>query len=455
MSKQTEPLQLANTLPRIGRLLGLDKTVATTVLVQVISSLIGPITLYYVASFLSQEEQGFYYTFASILALQIFLELGFSQCIVNYSSHEYAKLIIHSDGTISGDPTAKSRLISLIRLSVKWYAILSLIFVLVVGVCGHLFFSFNNDYGVKWSIPWWSICLLSAFSIITLPIWAFLEGCNQYLWIARVRIMIRLAGAVTLWFCFANGAGLYAASFSLGSTTLLFFLLFHLKWKRLLRQIANENITAAVSWKKEILPLQWRIALGWISGYFIFSLFSPVLFAFQGPIVAGRMGMTWALVWSIGAVASCWINTKVSLFGILVSNKNWQDLDKLWFKSTLHTVIIAAIGFVFAFIVIVWLKHYYSSIGQRLLGYEEIIVLSLAMIVNQIIYCQNLYMRAHKKEPFLPIFVLNAVFTGIAIYVAGRYFSVLMVCVGYGFFLSLSMIFTTMFFVSLRKSWHA
>lgn len=52
------------------------------------------------------------------------------------------------------------------------------------------------------------------------------------------------------------------------------------KYKKtfLIKLIKEKTGDFRVSWKTEIWPLQWRIALSWLSGYFIFQLFTPILF---------------------------------------------------------------------------------------------------------------------------------------------------------------------------------
>ncbi len=45
-----------------------------------------------------------------------------------------------------------------------------------------------------------------------------------------------------------------------------------------------------ISWRREVWPFQWKIAVSWLCDYFIFQLFTPVLFAFRGPVEAGQDG---------------------------------------------------------------------------------------------------------------------------------------------------------------------
>ena len=66
--------------------------------IQVFSS---PITILLIVKYLSPESQGFYYTFASLIALQTYVELGMSVVVVNTASHEWSKLSIDEKDFLS------------------------------------------------------------------------------------------------------------------------------------------------------------------------------------------------------------------------------------------------------------------------------------------------------------------------------------------------------------------
>src|ERR1700689_3575930 len=82
--------------------LGLDRAVGFTVLARFWSSAAGLLTVFLIARFLSPAEQGYYYTFGSLVALQIVFELGFSLVILQMASHERAHLAVSVDGIVSG-----------------------------------------------------------------------------------------------------------------------------------------------------------------------------------------------------------------------------------------------------------------------------------------------------------------------------------------------------------------
>src|SRR3990172_2856854 len=57
-----------------------------------------PVTAILIATKFTPELQGYYYTFATILALQVFVELGLGTVIVQFASHEWSKLNLDKSG---------------------------------------------------------------------------------------------------------------------------------------------------------------------------------------------------------------------------------------------------------------------------------------------------------------------------------------------------------------------
>src|SRR5665647_910123 len=84
------------------RLLGVDQAIAYTLLGRGWGLFSGLVMLLLVVRYLTPDEQGYYYTFASILALQIFFELGMSYVVMQSASHERAYLTWSKAGPMKG-----------------------------------------------------------------------------------------------------------------------------------------------------------------------------------------------------------------------------------------------------------------------------------------------------------------------------------------------------------------
>jgi len=130
---------------RFRRWAGVDRAVFFSNAAQLTRLFTGPITMVLVLKYLTPEIQGYFYAFAGVVAMQVFLEMGFSQNILQFASHEFAKLHFTDAQTVAGDAVAKSRLISMGRLAFGYYAVAAAIFLLAVGIGGHIFFAISTD----------------------------------------------------------------------------------------------------------------------------------------------------------------------------------------------------------------------------------------------------------------------------------------------------------------------
>ena len=121
--------------------LGIDGAIFYTSLGRILQGLGGIITLILISKFMSKEEQGFYYTFSSVLAIQIFFELGLGGILTQFVAHEMAHLKLVNNTFIEGKQENRSRLASILHFSLKWYALFALLLVLILIVAGFFYFS--------------------------------------------------------------------------------------------------------------------------------------------------------------------------------------------------------------------------------------------------------------------------------------------------------------------------
>ncbi len=154
----------------------------------------------------------------------------------------------------------------------------------------------------------------------------------------------------------------------------------------LLRYPAGPN---SVHWRKEVWPFQWRIAISWISGYFVFQLFNPVLFAFKGPVAAGQMGMSLSIATALQAVAISWINTKAAPFGTMIARKEYGRLDQLFFQALKQSISVFALGALMVWLGSLYMNWAHIRFGQRILSPTALGILLLATSVNIIVFSEG------------------------------------------------------------------
>lgn len=439
------------------RSIGVNRAVFFGVLSKVWLALAGLVTIFLIASYFSPEMQGYYFTFYSLLAMQVFVELGLGVVIVNFTSHEWSKLKYDKEKGIIGDKTALSRLKSLASIVFKWYAFGGLLLALILGLLGYLFFSYSHPVlGVKWAYPWFSLCMLTGLNLAFLPAFSLLEGSNQVSQIYFYRFIQEIVRSIFTWIIILLGGALWAPA---GSTLfmLIWAVIFLYRnyanyFRSLLRQIAGPII----DWRNEIWPMQWRIGVSWLSGYFFFSLFTPVLFHFQGPVAAGQMGMTWSVVNALSMVASMWIITRAPQFGIYIAKKEYKELDRLIFASAVSSLAVATLGAAFVFGLILILNVYQFPLAIRLLAPLPTILFLVSTVLMQISYAQSTYLRAHKQEPFVRMSVISAVLMIVLVLVGGSRWGALGVSAAYFIVVVLfGLPYGTIIWLRCRKDWHA
>ena len=432
-----------------------DKAVSFSVLSRFWLLFAGPITAILIATFFSPELQGYHYTFASLLSLQVFAELGLGTVIIQFAAHEWSKLQIDKQGFISGDQIALERLRSIFRFSLKWYAIASALFVFGLAIGGSIFFSAKSDPNIVWFAPWLALCILTGANLTLTSAWSILEGCNQVAKAQYYRMIVNITTSIAVWLSVLGGLNLWtAAAWNLVSF-ICALVLFYKGYKNFFKSLFGvSNGSSKVDWLKEMLPLQWRIAVTWLCSYFIFSLFTPLLFRFEGPIVAGQMGMTWSIVAAVSAIAGAWPNTRVPYFGVLVAQKRFGELDRLFYKITKIATAVALLGAIGAWSVIYGLNIIEHRLATRLLPPLPSAIFLLAIVFHILSIPMFLYLRAHKKEPTMLVSVVSAILILIFNLVLGKKYGVTGMAAGYLFVNILIVPLVFIIWSRAKKSWH-
>ena len=219
------------------------------------------------------------------------------------------------------------------------------------------------------------------------------------------------------------------------------------------------NITCKVNYIKEIFPYQWKIALSWISGYFTFQLFNPVLFATEGAIVAGQMGMTLQALNAISSLSMSWLNTKIPLYSRLISLKEYFHLDSIFNKTLKQMNVVCAVLLVLFLLFVILLRLFAirisgSLLADRFLDICPLILLMLTVYCNQYINSWATYLRCHKKEPFLINSVVVGLLSLVSTFYFGHNYGLYGVVIGYCVIKMASLPWGYSIFKNKKYEWH-
>ena len=421
----------------ITQKIGIDKAIAYTSASRVIQGFTGVVSVFFITTFLTGVEQGFYYTFGSILALQVFFELGLTGIMTQYVAHEASHLRLNEDKEYVGEERYRSRLASLLHFCVKWYGILAIIIFIFLLFAGNIYF---NKYGdsqgecVEWRGAWLLISVATSLNFLYSPLTSILNGLNFVKDTSKIGFWQQILVPTCTWIGLATGFKLYVTGIGYLITALIWFIyVYKSELYRVLLNMWRVRITERVSYLKEIFPYQWRIALSWVSGYFIFQLFNPVLFATEGAVVAGQMGMTMHALNALMALTQSWINTKVPRLSALIAQKSYNALDSL-FNTTMRQMLAIGSFLMFFFIVVVFALQnieLLSKFGARFLPMFPLIMMCWACWTMFPINCWATYLRCHKREPLLTNSVVVAILCCVSTLWGGKLFGLYGIVIGF------------------------
>ena len=165
----------------------------------------GGATILVLPLYITPDAQGYYYTFSSLLALQVFFELGFNQVISLQVSHSYG--FFKNDKLDDGFN-------DLLFFVHRWYLVVCILFLVLVGLGGVLFFSYKNDEATNnWIGIWLLLVIFNALNLWLSPNLAILEGFGKVGQVARLRFLQSFIGFALFWVALNLNFGIWAMVF--------------------------------------------------------------------------------------------------------------------------------------------------------------------------------------------------------------------------------------------------
>jgi hypothetical protein len=379
--------------------------------------------------FFSPAHQGYYYTFLSLALAQQFLEMGFGVVLTQFASHESALLRLDARGVPTGSQVAAERLGSLVRLGLRWYTGVALMVLIVVGVGGSILLASRPNEGVDWNVPWWLLCATQACAVLLIPVSSLLEGSGQVAANQRNLLLGTVLGTLAGATAIIAGLGLYSIVVLVVTRTVVAgYGLVHAAWPLL--RLGWTQKAGGVSWPRQFWPQQWRIALSWTSGYFMFQSFAPIAFYVKGPEVAGQVGVLVQVFVAVNQLASAWLTAAQPQMGAFAALGDLRGLGELAARTTRTSVLTAALIGASVFVLVAWIQPRTAS-ASRLGDLVSLGLFVATAVVLQISNVESAAIRFRKREPFVGLSLMVAALIVVANVLLGGSYGVRGMAIGF------------------------
>ncbi|AUG06618.1 hypothetical protein [Pseudomonas sp. S09G 359] len=368
----------------------------------------GPLLLLLVPLYLSAEAQGYWYTFISLAALAVFADMGFSSILLLFSSHEFAHLRFNADKTLTGDTKHMIRLATLGKFALKWSSAMAIVIFPVVLAAGYFLLN-SKGSAVNWQLPWFIYGAASVLVFLNSMLLSFIEGCDSVGDVQKIRFYISVSTVTVTALLLLCGEELYALAIALLSGAMTGLALIGYRYKKMLQQLYTAGKNSHHAWASEIMPLMWRFAVSWISGYFILSIFTPLAFHFYGTVEAGQVGLSMAVCMALFSIANIWVSINTPKMNMYVAQQDYPALNTTFKRALLLATLTYVLGLATLFTGIELLKDY-LPIANRLVSHIALVLVGFGWLIQLWINSMAVYMRAHKQEPLVTASVVQGVY---------------------------------------------
>lgn len=405
----------------------------------------GPFVLILIPIYLTEEVQGFWFTFVSLAALSGLIDLGFSSIMLQFSAHEFANLSFDKNGNIIGKEENINKLASLFNFMLKWLLKVVIIVTPIVLILGYIVLSNKGTNNVNWLFPWVIFGLSSILFFANNIILSFLEGCDSVAKAQKIRFFIGFTNTSIMLIGIIIKLNLFALSFSMLFSSLFGLVIILFKFQAIIFNFLKNSQKQYYDWKKEISKLFKRYAISNLSNYLTFSLFTPIVFYFYSPIEAGKVGLSIAVWTALFSISSIWIVSIQPKINIHVEKCDYAILNNI-FKIRLALNICTFLMGFFCAIAIYFVMDYYNiTLINRFVEPYSMLLLGFCWLIQSIVNSLWIYVRSHKVEPFMNLNILNAIFVSLTTVIVAKFFPLNYIFIG--FFISS---FWTILYTSLQ-----
>lgn len=417
----------------------------------------GPITIWFIVSNLTEDQQGIYYGVFSFVALQAFFELGLLNILVGYAGHEAEAL--HGGLSETTLPARKAqafqRMSSLVKASQRWFACASVLFAVVAIAFGwHTLSETELAAPVAWQMPFLIVVACAALTVYFAPRLAILEGAGFRQSVYAYRLLQALTGSLAVWAALGLGWGLWCLVAAAAAQLYWAWYVSHVRYRGFFGQFASSEATSAgLAWAQEIVPAQWRMALISVVHHLATQCFCIIILFFHHDAAeAGRLGMTLTATTAIQMLALAWVQTKFPVAASLHGAGDREQAGTMFRQAALVSSLLLIAAFAVLIGLVSGLPSLDARFANRFIPPLYILILGVGCLANHLLATQGFYILARRFNPLL-IVVPGMLVAVLAIWGGGWAYSTAGVVIAYAVSMSLVVLpLHTWAYLALRRA---
>lgn len=437
----------------ILNLFGLDNLVLFSLSAKILQGFGLIALLFAVTIFLDEIERGFYFSFISFAALQIFFELGIGVVIIQHT----ARLIVSFGGNLENLKQNSQfydfkNIVGIFQFNFVWTTAAGILLFLIIYPLGLIFFNNLGESSlVSWRVEW---LFLIASVAIFLPLSAqlsFFEGGGYLKEVLKLRIFTSLTSYISAIICLILGLKLFAVS-AIFISQILVILIWIVSKKINIYKIMlskNPSLNSLKKWFFTLLPMQWKISVSWICGYLAFQSATPFTQSYLGAKAAGELGLFLNISNMLVGFIGAWMSTKIPKFSLMIENKKLSDLNILFAETSKKSSLVFLICSIMMFYAFTF---YIDIVSYEYVSVLNIIILLVISALSSISYAQAVYLRCFLQELFMISSIVYALLIVINIPIFVPTYGINGLSFIYLFSGIISTFMTTMIFIKFKKN---
>lgn len=309
---------------------------------KLVQALSGLGTALMVTHFLSPVEQGYYYTFGSLLSSYIIFDLGLSSYILQKSAQLSSTITIDANGKIHPQGENRNHFIAFVKWSILWYRNAGVATLFILAPVGLLILENNNSQlNFNQSIAWFLVITAISISMPTIGFFAILEGTGKITETYTLRICHYCVGTSLAWLLIATGNSLFALAMPFIATILISYIYFNHKFKN---SISTGTTTSDYLYTSNALQnIKYSASIS-LSNYIFLN--APVLIAYTfGNIeIAGQLGLAIIIANVGGAMAMSSTTSLLPQIIKLVTKNYRRDAYLVFIKCNTEFAFLFTFG---------------------------------------------------------------------------------------------------------------